>query len=150
MDDQQILTLKKQLQRELRQLDAYLEVSEEAEPTELSSADNHPADSATDLTNQLTDMAIDTYREQNIEKIKIALDAMKNGTYGVCTACGVEIPYARLEAIPTALTCVEHSDKELDMHKRPVEEQVLNAAIPPIDFETDGEMASSDTPSDRM
>lgn len=34
-----------------------------------------------------------------------ALERIKEGTYGDCADCGCEVPYARLEAYPTAERC---------------------------------------------
>ena len=41
--------------------------------------------------------------------IKTALDKIKNGTYGKCEVGGEDIPEDRLEANPSARTCIEHS-----------------------------------------
>lgn len=47
-------------------------------------------------------------RERNLtEKIEDALERIENGIYGICTACGEEIPIERLEARPIAMYCVE-------------------------------------------
>ena len=35
-----------------------------------------------------------------------ALERLDNGTYGRCEACGVPVPFERLEAIPWARLCV--------------------------------------------
>lgn len=35
-----------------------------------------------------------------------ALERAREGTYGLCRACGSRIPHQRLEAIPTATLCV--------------------------------------------
>ncbi len=45
------------------------------------------------------------------EAIKLALDKIKKGTYGKCEICGEEIPEKRLEANPSARTCIKHSKK---------------------------------------
>jgi RNA polymerase-binding transcription factor DksA len=40
------------------------------------------------------------------------LDALRRfdaGTYGICTGCGIRIPYVRLSAIPETTVCVECS-----------------------------------------
>lgn len=84
----------------------------EMEESELSSVDNHSADSATDLMAVTTDMALEEFKEDETDKIDAALAAIEDGTYGNCKECGKEIPYERLEAIPTALTCVDHTDAE--------------------------------------
>jgi RNA polymerase-binding protein DksA len=39
-----------------------------------------------------------------------ALARMDDGTYGQCTECGGEIPFARLEAYPTATRCVRDQE----------------------------------------
>ena len=47
--------------------------------------------------------------EAQFNDIKTALDKIKNGTYGKCEVGGEDIPIDRLEANPSAKTCVEHS-----------------------------------------
>ena len=42
-----------------------------------------------------------------LEEIDAALERVSSGTYGVCARCGRPIARARLEARPTARTCVE-------------------------------------------
>ena len=44
---------------------------------------------------------------QYLSRIEEALKRIKLGTYGICTSCGNEIPEERLEAVPTAHTCVK-------------------------------------------
>lgn len=77
---------------------------------ELSSYDNHPADMGTELYDREKDLVFRQTKEQELEAINEALHAMDDGTYGVCRVCSMYIPYERLEAIPTADTCVEHTD----------------------------------------
>ncbi|MER2129254.1 TraR/DksA C4-type zinc finger protein [Solibacillus sp.] len=43
-----------------------------------------------------------------MEKIQVALQALGNGAYGKCIECDKPIPFERLEAMPTALTCIDH------------------------------------------
>lgn len=113
MNTSQINQLKKRLQRQLEETQGFLEIDEEIENTELTDFDrNHPADMATDYTTQITEMAIEDFREEEVEEIKAALQAIEDGTYGRCQVCDEEIPYERLEALPTALTCIEHADDE--------------------------------------
>ncbi len=44
--------------------------------------------------------------KNELAEIERALEKIREGTYGVCEACGRNIPVARLEAIPTATLCV--------------------------------------------
>ena len=46
--------------------------------------------------------------EEHLEEIDAALDRLAAGSYGVCETCGQPIPSGRLEARPTARTCVGH------------------------------------------
>ncbi len=140
--------LKRQLEQELQEIEKRIDESERPQATELSNYDNHPADNASDLTDQLTEMAIDEHRGDNAEEIKEALQAMVDGTYGKCAVCGKEIPIGRLEAMPQALTCVEHAEKKED-NLRPVEEDVLSSTPRSDDFIELEEFGSSDTPQDK-
>ena len=43
---------------------------------------------------------------ETIADVGHALDRLDDGTYGRCEACGVPLPFERLEAIPWARLCV--------------------------------------------
>ena len=47
--------------------------------------------------------------EAQYNDVKRALEKIKNGTYGKCEAGGEKISEERLEANPSARTCVEHA-----------------------------------------
>ncbi|WP_455246107.1 TraR/DksA family transcriptional regulator [Petrachloros mirabilis] len=49
---------------------------------------------------------LDERAKRKIEAIDLALMRIEAGTYGRCEGCGKDIPMARLEALPTATTCV--------------------------------------------
>lgn len=162
MTDQQMEQLKKQLTDQLESLEERVEHTEEFETTELSNYDNHPADNATDLFDQERGMAMTQFKEGEIEDIKAALAAMEAGTYGKCAECGKEIPYERMEALPTALTCIDHAVSNLDLESRPVEEDVLQSSTDqPVEkedgrirdfnnsFEDVEDFGSSDGPQDQ-
>lgn len=95
---------------------------------ELSSYDNHPADMGTELYEREKDFALEEHDQSELDKINEALAAIENGTYGICKVSGKEIPYERLEAIPTALTLKEYSNEQTLATDRPVEEDVLEPA----------------------
>lgn len=92
---------------------------------ELSQYDNHPADTATDTYERGKDIALFEHINQELEDVEVALEKLKNGTYGICEVSGKEIPLKRLEAIPTARTVIEHSKETVISKERPVEEDVL-------------------------
>ena len=155
--------LKNTLEKRFEELEQQKQNEEEFETTELSNYDNHPADNATDLTDQHTRLALNRHFDEEMTDIETALTAIEEGTYGKCTECGEEIPLARLEAVPAALTCVEHARQEVNEEIRPVEESILNSTTDqPVDdederlrdysnsFEVLEETGSSDTPSDKQ
>jgi len=46
-------------------------------------------------------------RSEEIDDIDSALAKIEEGTYGICGACGAEIPLKRLSAVPCAIYCVK-------------------------------------------
>lgn len=38
--------------------------------------------------------------------IRAALDKLDDGSYGICEACTTQIPFERLDAVPSARSCV--------------------------------------------
>jgi len=101
---------------------------------ELSSYDNHPGDMGTELYERGKDVALSEHAERELEEINESLHAMNEGTYGICRVCSMDIPVERLQAIPTADTCVEHSeDNQTFSRTHPVEEEVFSPNINPDD-----------------
>lgn len=128
MTDEQLKQLKGQLLEEKESLEERVEHTEEFETTELSNYDNHPADNATDLFDQERGMALTQFKDEELDDTNAALAAIEEGTYGKCTVCGKDIPFERLEALPTALTCIDHADQQEDLTTRPPEEGILQSS----------------------
>lgn len=104
-----------------------LKEKEEAEIEELKeSADNinkdasdlksgrahHPGDAATDDQIKKTSYTLIEKKKEKLGKIKVALDRITAGTYGICTVTGKPISKERLETIPYAMHTVDA--KQLD------------------------------------
>jgi DnaK suppressor protein len=53
---------------------------------------------------------LDERAKREIEAIDLALTRIEAGSYGRCEGCGKDIPVARLEALPTATTCLPCSE----------------------------------------
>ncbi|WP_404404494.1 TraR/DksA C4-type zinc finger protein [Jeotgalibacillus malaysiensis] len=119
-------TLKDELYTRKKQIIEQNENTEEYENTELSNYDNHPADNATDLYEREKDLALEEHTQKELDDINAALKAMDEGTYGICAVSGEDIPFERLEAMPTALTCVEHTETYHNQNQRPSEESVIS------------------------
>lgn len=98
---------------------------------DLSHYDNHPADLGTEQFERGKDAALNEHSEKELEEINEALHAIEEGTYGICTECGKDISFARLKAVPTTDRCLDHANKDIFKHNRPVEEQVFSPNINP-------------------
>ncbi len=74
-----------------------------------------------DLANKETDqnflLRIRDRERKLIQKIDICLQKIKDGTYGLCEACGEEISPKRLEARPVAGLCIA-CKTEQEKHER--------------------------------
>lgn len=79
---------------------------------ELSLADQHPADAATETESRELDMAQGRMLEARLKRIGDALGRIDQGTYGRCVVCGERIPDERLEALPDAAYCVKDASRE--------------------------------------
>jgi RNA polymerase-binding transcription factor DksA len=79
--------------------------------SELSSADQHPADEGSETASREVDLSLREHIEAELAEIDAALARIEAGTYGICEACGQPIEAARLEVIPYARLCIR--DQEL-------------------------------------
>lgn len=137
-------------------------LSEKDAVGELSSYDNHPADMGTEQFERNKDFALKNHAEKELENINEALHALDEGTYGICSVCGEDIPFERLAAVPETDRCVEHAEDDLAQRSRPIEEESLSPNLNPGGYSDDGEIGydaedawqdvsfvgTSETPSD--
>ena len=75
--------------------------------SELSLADQHPADLGTEMFEREKDLSILERIDAELADVDRALRRIDDGTYGTCEACGREIAKARLEIKPEARFCVD-------------------------------------------
>ncbi len=73
--------------------------------------DEHDPEGSTIAYERSQIAAFITQAEEHLAEIEAAQRRIGEGTYGLCTVCGGEIPAARLEARPTARTCVAHASQ---------------------------------------
>lgn len=85
--------------------------AKEAAERELSSADQHPAELATETIERELDWTVVRHAESELAEIQAALAKLDTGKYGQCEECGSEISAERLEALPAARYCVEDQAK---------------------------------------
>jgi RNA polymerase-binding protein DksA len=77
-----------------------------------STSDNHLADSATETYERELDEGIEEDAVRQLREVEEALERIAAGTYGVCEACGREIPEDRLEAVPWTKLCIDDARKQ--------------------------------------
>jgi len=104
--------LNENLQTLLREVRSELENSGDQHRIDL--LNNEPGDSGDEsMANALADfnLAILDRHIDDMRDIEAALQRIKNGEYGVCTDCGVDVAFARLQAYPTAKRCIVCQEK---------------------------------------
>lgn len=106
MDEQISRTRLNQLLADLDQSAATLEGEMVGDSGELSTVDQHPADSATDLSDADREEAILQVVNGQRDQVRAALHRIDEGSYGTCVDCGATLPDERLEARPEAARCV--------------------------------------------
>jgi DnaK suppressor protein len=105
--DQQIArTRLEQMLADLDESTATLEAEMIGDSGELSTLDQHPADSATDLSDADREEALLEVVGRQRDQVRAALHRIDEGTYGTCVDCGTTLPDERLEARPEAARCM--------------------------------------------
>jgi len=74
---------------------------------ELSSIDQHTADTGTELFEDERDQSLIDRLERDLEAIERAFKRLDDGTYGISVHSGKPIPDDRLEAVPWAERTVD-------------------------------------------
>src|SRR3954447_18080346 len=92
---------------ELERSAAVLQHNGSGDTGELSSFDQHPADSGTNLVDADREEASIEILQGQQERVREAMARLDAGTYGRCVDCGNEMPAERLEARPEAARCVD-------------------------------------------
>jgi DnaK suppressor protein len=83
---------------------------------ELTSYDNHFADTATQLEERERQRVLHDTANNLLEEVNEALERINTGTYGVCVDTGEPISFERLNALPYAKRTVE-AQKEQEKEK---------------------------------
>jgi RNA polymerase-binding transcription factor DksA len=98
---------------ELRQAATRLRAdAQEATERELSSAEQHPSELASETIGLEIDQSVLKHADLELEELEAAVIRVDLGSYGRCEACGQPISEARLEAIPTARFCIDDQSKQ--------------------------------------
>ncbi|MEH7252915.1 TraR/DksA C4-type zinc finger protein [Neobacillus niacini] len=105
-----------QLKKETLQMVAASEPLSFEDYGELTSYDNHFADTATELEEREKQGVLHVTANKLLEEVNEALERINTGTYGVCVDTGETISFERLKALPYAKRTVE-AQKEQEKEK---------------------------------
>lgn len=72
----------------------------------------HMADAGTDSHEQEKNFMFVNRGSDYFKSLEVALDRIKEGTFGICKLCEELIPEERMEAVPNASKCVSCKEKE--------------------------------------
>nr|WP_245603857.1 TraR/DksA C4-type zinc finger protein [Intrasporangium oryzae] len=86
---------------------AFEEASDASEDS--NADDEHDPEGATIAYERSQIAALIDQAQAHLAAIDAAEERLEAGTYGLCSVCGEPIPEGRLEARPTATTCVLHA-----------------------------------------
>jgi RNA polymerase-binding protein DksA len=84
----------------------------EDETAELSLADNHLGDVASETFDRELDEGLEEGANRRLEQIDAALARIEDGSYGTCAVCGREIAPERLRAAPWATLCIDDQRRQ--------------------------------------
>ena len=118
LDDQTAAELSLVLKEELERLEALVDELDRAERESQSEASgenvyrDHMADQGSATLSREMDMTFEENERELLAEVRAALARIDDGTYGTCARCGVEIPAARLQAVPTASLCIQCKEAE--------------------------------------
>jgi RNA polymerase-binding protein DksA len=97
---------KKTLEAKLRELTARAENIDDdlRQPGDDDWSENAVESAEDEVLEEIGDIAL-----KEIQQIRLALDRIASGAYGVCMTCGKPIPEERLKARPYATKCIQCS-----------------------------------------
>lgn len=111
MDQQDARQQLEQMLREIDSAAAILADEGAGDSSELSHVDQHPGDTASELTDADNQAALLDNSADQKAQVVAALARLDDGSYGTCVDCGQRIPDARLEVRPEAARCIADQEK---------------------------------------
>jgi DnaK suppressor protein len=118
IDDATRAKLRAQLEEDLARVEADIAALDHEERNSQSEASgenayrDHMADQGSATFEREMDMTFEENDRDALDRVRAAIARMDEGTYGVCTRCGAEIPAARLEAVPAPSLCIQCKEAE--------------------------------------
>ena len=73
--------------------------------------DDDKEEAADDVQEYDNKLSVEYSMELKLKDVNMALEKIKNGTYGICEKCGKKITEKRLLACPEAKNCIKCNEK---------------------------------------
>ena len=108
-----VARFKKRLEEMRAQLSHSLKgtTAEVKQPDEAKGYSQHQADQGTDDFDRTISLEVTSREYDILRQIERALEKIDENTYGVCDVSGLDIPIARLEAVPYANMTVKAQEQ---------------------------------------
>lgn len=109
----EIVKFKKRLEEMRDEMTKILQgtAAEVKKPDEATGYSQHQADQGTDDFDRTIGLELTNREYYILKQIERALEKIEDNTYGVCDDTGIEIPLARLNAIPYATRTANAQEK---------------------------------------
>lgn len=101
-EDLKQILLKKQKELTNRMERLRIEASREGEPISADFEEQAVEREGEDVIEE-----VGRVTQHELAEIRVALERITQGTYGICAECGDNIPTKRLEALPFAMYCTD-------------------------------------------
>jgi RNA polymerase-binding transcription factor DksA len=109
---ERLRTMRDEFAKTVEAIRARLADSQRESGGDISLADQHPADVATETADRELDTSREAMFEARIRQIDEALTRVEDGSYGTCLVCGPAIPDDRLRVVPDTPYCVKDAERE--------------------------------------
>ncbi len=110
--EQVLLARKAELEQQRTELERQSLGIPQSEVTGEQAWDDEYADSGTATFERERDLSLAENIRDLLDKVELALEKVKEGTYGECESCRKPIEAARLKALPYANLCIDCARKE--------------------------------------
>jgi len=112
MRNTELLQFKDELLQNKQKIEAALKLQSERslemqEYNEAQDVMSRNDESAEEISELITNLAINESLEKTLKDIVQALEMMEQGNYGVCKYCKKDIPIARMRIRPVSTSCVD-------------------------------------------
>lgn len=122
MNDQQRKDIEARLERREQELEAAIDALRQQIATPAEGFGEEVRDGVEDGDARMqAALDVEQLRRQETQllDVRAARNRLREGLYGRCEECDVEIPFARLQARPEARLCIQHEEEWEKAHPEP-------------------------------